>query len=59
MICQNPSCINKSIVYRRYDVLKDQICHKCKSTLKAVTAPSGRGRRTLSQETINQQLQGL
>jgi hypothetical protein len=30
MICYNESCINKSIVYRKYDVMKDApVCKSC------------------------------
>jgi len=35
LICNNPSCINKSIVYRRYDAMNDQTCKKCGSVLVA------------------------
>jgi hypothetical protein len=35
MVCKNPDCINKSIVYRRFDVMKDQTCKKCGHVLSA------------------------
>lgn len=33
MICPNTSCINKSVVYRKYDPDKIQTCNACKSVL--------------------------
>lgn len=29
LICNNPSCINKSFVYRRIDSLNEHRCKKC------------------------------
>jgi len=35
LICPNPDCINKSIVYRQFSSVKDYTCKKCGSILAA------------------------
>lgn len=33
LICPNKDCINKSIVYRQFDILKEHRCKACNSQL--------------------------
>jgi len=35
LICPNPDCINKSVVYRKFDAMKDQLCFNCQHSLTA------------------------
>lgn len=40
MICKNPNCPYKGIVYRKFDVMRDQICKNCKQPLSTVLPDS-------------------
>ncbi len=55
MICKNKDCLNKAMVYRRYDILREQICSSCKQVLHLYSG----GYRKVNQEQIKRELEGL
>lgn len=46
LICPNVNCINKSIVYRQFNVARDHVCKACDSVLVLVKFTKSQMNRT-------------